>query len=76
MSQVKEKFLKDYMPPNYWIHTTDLTIDLYEDHALVTTTLGLERNSAHPAPNNTLVLNGEHLELISLRFKSNSIAAK
>ncbi|RNC77323.1 aminopeptidase N [Piscirickettsia salmonis] len=68
MSQVKEKFLKDYIPPNYWIHTTDLTIDLYEDHALVTTTLGLERNSAHPAPNNKLVLNGEHLELISLRL--------
>ena len=43
-AQPKAIFLKDYQIPDYWIDTTDLTFDLYEDHALVTAKLTLRRS--------------------------------
>lgn len=62
-------YLKDYQAPNYWIDTTHLTFDLYEDNALVTSVLQMRLNedqassqSALPA----LELQGEALELVSV----------
>ena len=61
-------YLKDYQAPDYWIDTTHLTFDLYEDHALVTSVLQMRLNEdthcgeALPA----LTLHGEELDLVSL----------
>ena len=48
-SQPKAIYLKDYRAPDYWIDHTDLNVDLYEDHALVTGTLSIRHNSDHPS---------------------------
>ena len=68
-AQPRTIYLKDYQAPDYWIDTTHLTFDLYEDHALVTSVLqmrlndDIDRSGALPA----LVLHGEELDLVSLR---------
>ena len=67
-AQPRTIYLKDYQAPDYWIDTTHLTFDLYEDHALVTSVLQMRlnddtnRGEALPA----LVLHGEELDLVSL----------
>ncbi|MET4693849.1 aminopeptidase N [Endozoicomonas lisbonensis] len=67
-AQPRTIYLKDYQAPDYWIDTTHLTFDLYEDHALVTAVLQMRLNDdigcggALPA----LVLHGEELDLVSL----------
>lgn len=55
-------YLKDYRVPDFFIETTLLTVDLYADHARVTSELRIQRN---PAANNShpLVLQGRELKL-------------
>ncbi len=65
-SQPGSIFLKDYVPPAYLIDETQLQFDLYEDHALVTSTLTLRRNPEVSEANEALILNGVDLELVSL----------
>ncbi|WP_163370867.1 aminopeptidase N [Endozoicomonas acroporae] len=77
-SQPKAIYLKDYQAPDYWIDQTNLTFDLFEDHAMVTSVLSIRRNPDHPsastaenAPQNKLpelVLVGDNLELLSLEI--------
>ena len=68
-AQPRAIFLKDYQAPEYWIDNTDLTFDLYEDHAMVTSVLKLRRN-----PDKTgsdlpeLVLVGQDMELKSVHI--------
>ena len=57
----KTIFLKDYQQPAFWIDTVDLTFDLYDDHAFVTSKVQYKRN-----PDSTetdLELFGVELEL-------------
>ncbi|OED41224.1 aminopeptidase N [Endozoicomonas sp. (ex Bugula neritina AB1)] len=66
-AQPKAIYLKDYQAPDYWIDNTDLTFDLHEDYATVTSILKVRRNSdkpAHTLPE--LVLVGQEMELISV----------
>ncbi|MEM6901802.1 MAG: aminopeptidase N, partial [Pseudomonadota bacterium] len=59
-------FLKDYAPPAYVIEQVDLDFKLYDDHALVTNRMVLTRNGMAMDQADTLTLNGEELELVSI----------
>ncbi|KEQ16663.1 aminopeptidase N [Endozoicomonas numazuensis] len=65
-AQPRAIYLKDYQAPDYWIDTTDLTFDLFEDHALVTSVLGVRRNEDHGEDTPELTLVGIDLELVSV----------
>jgi len=56
-------YLKNYQAPSFAIETVDLSFDLYDDHALVGSTLKLIRQ--HEGP---LHLYGDALELISVHM--------
>ncbi|WP_075187409.1 aminopeptidase N [Teredinibacter haidensis] len=64
-------YLKDYIAPAYNIIKTDLTFDLYEDYADVTSRLTIEKATAgSDAP---LVLDGQDLELLSLKIEGKAV---
>ena len=68
-AQPRTIFLKDYQAPDYWIDTTDLTFDLHEDHALVTSVLQMRLNDEKDATDASLpalVLHGEDQDLVSV----------
>ncbi|MDB3992973.1 aminopeptidase N [Gammaproteobacteria bacterium] len=67
--QTKTTYLKDYEPPEFVIEKTDLSFDLYEDHALVSSTLLFKKNTDTKAgASNTLVLHGSDLSLEDIRL--------
>lgn len=55
--------LKDYQPPSFAVETVDLDIKLFDDHAIVDSTLVMQRQT-----DGDLVLYGEGLELISIKL--------
>jgi aminopeptidase N len=55
--------LKDYAPPPFRVEEVELDVDIREDHALVAAKLEIRRNAA-----GALVLDGEELELVSVRL--------
>ena len=58
-----------YEPPEFVIEKTDLSFDLYEDHALVSSTLLFKKNTDTKAgSSNTLVLHGSDLALLDIRL--------
>ncbi len=58
-------YLKDYRPPAFLVEEVDLTIDLYEDYSLVSSTLKVVRNLAEGAPlDKDLQLDIESLEVL------------
>jgi aminopeptidase N len=63
-TQPKAIYLADYKKPNYFIEQTKLHFDLFEDKALVTSELSLVRNTENN--DNSLQLNGDELELLSV----------
>jgi aminopeptidase N len=63
--QARTIHLKDYTPPAYLVDTIELDVDIRDDHALVKSTLAVRRNGTHDLP---LVLNGDELELLSVRL--------
>lgn len=66
--QPKMIYLKDYQAPEYLIDETHLTFELFEDHSLVHAQLVMRRNPERGAGLPPLVLDGQHLELISLKL--------
>ena len=69
----KEVFLKDYQASTYLIKAIDLAVDLYENYALVTSMLYIEKNPISKQPITTLVLNGEEQELLSISLNSKQL---
>ena len=68
-AQPRAIYLKDYQAPEYWIDKTDLTFDLFEEHAIVTANLTLRRNPDHAADElPELVLVGQDMELLSVHI--------
>ncbi|WP_299732877.1 aminopeptidase N [uncultured Endozoicomonas sp.] len=70
-AQPKAIFLKDYQAPDYWIERTDLTFDLYEDYATVSSVLTVVRNQDKKIANGSLPvleLVGDDLELLSVEI--------
>ncbi|MEA3412987.1 MAG: aminopeptidase N [Pseudomonadota bacterium] len=58
--------LKDYTPPPFLIDTVDLHFDLHEDVAAVRATLAIRRNPGATEQPESLTLNGEQLEAVSI----------
>jgi len=65
--------LADYTPPAYTIETADLRFDLDPATTRVTATLRVRRHAG--APGDPLVLNGEHLDLISVAIDGSELGA-
>lgn len=61
----------DYQPYPYRVTSTELSFDLDENATGVISTMNVERIAAEPVP---LVLNGEHLELISIEINGSSLS--
>ena len=74
-AQPRAIYLKDYQAPDYWIDTTDLTFDLHEDYALVTSVLGVRRNTDHDDDLPELTLVGTGLELVSLHLDGQELGS-
>ncbi len=76
MIETKPKtiYLKDYQPALYQIVSIDLNFDLYDDRALVHSTLVCQTNKTHPSYQEKnaqrLVLNGEKLVLQEIKLNS------
>lgn len=63
------RYLKDYQAPNFDVRTIYLDVDLFDDHAMVQSTLHLERRSDGP-----LVLHGDELELVNIQANDEDMA--
>lgn len=66
--QPKMIYLKDYQAPEYLIDETHLTFELFEDHSLVHAQLVMRRNPARGEGLPPLVLDGQQLELLSVKL--------
>ncbi|KQB51863.1 aminopeptidase [Pseudomonas endophytica] len=60
--------LKDYQAPDYLIDETHLTFELFEDHTLVHAQLVMRRNPARGEGFPALALDGQQLELLSVKL--------
>jgi aminopeptidase N len=68
-------YLKDYQAPEYLIDETHLTFELFDDHSLVHAQLVMRRNPAHGAGLPPLVLDGQLLELLSVKLGDADLSA-
>jgi aminopeptidase N len=73
--QPKMIYLKDYQAPEYLIDETHLTFELFDDHSLVHAQLVMRRNPERGAGLPPLVLDGQHLELVSLQLDDVELGA-
>ncbi|WP_367607554.1 aminopeptidase N [Legionella sp. W05-934-2] len=65
------RYLTDYQPPNFDVRTIYLDVDLFDDYAVVQSTLQLERRNEGP-----LVLHGDNLKLIGIKANDKAMAKK
>lgn len=63
--------LTDYQPPSFDVQTVDLDIKLFDDYALVNSTLTMVRQAA-----GDLVLYGEDIELLAVRLDGEPLASE
>lgn len=73
--QPKMIYLKDYQAPEYLIDETHLTFELFEDHSLVHAQLVMRRNPARGEGLPPLVLDGQQLELLSVKLADRDLTA-
>lgn len=73
MQQPKTIYLKDYKPSPFTIDTIDLTVDIQNDHALVTSVMKVDKHKDHQGQKLNLELNGEGMELVGLKFNGESL---
>lgn len=66
--------LKDYTQPYYWIDTVDLVFELGEETTRVLSTMALRKNKGFP-DSYPLVLNGEHMQLGSIKLDGHALSA-
>lgn len=67
-------YLKDYSPPAFHIETVNLSFHLDEESTTVTSVMKIRRNMQH-ASGVPLILDGEDLELVSVKLNSQLLAA-
>lgn len=67
----KTIFLKDYTPPPYLVETMDMLFRIEPQKTIVTSRAVYDRNGEGAAP---LVLNGEHMEVLSVRMDGQDVA--
>src|SRR5690606_24371804 len=63
--------LKDYQPPSFAVETVDLDIKLFVDHAIVDSTLMMQRQT-----DGKVVLYGEVLELLSIKLNDELLTSE
>ncbi|MBL6817153.1 MAG: aminopeptidase N, partial [Pseudomonadales bacterium] len=68
-AQARTVYLKDYQPPAFTIQTTQLRFDLFEDYAIVESTLEMQNLSG----SDLLVLHGNNMQLEELRLDEVSL---
>ena len=68
-------YLKDYQAPDYLIDETHLTFELFEDHTLVHAQLVMRRNPARGEGFPALALDGQQLELLSVKLDDVELTA-
>ena len=68
-------YLKDYQAPEYLIDETHLTFELFEDHSLVHAQLVMRRNPARGAGFPALELDGQQLQLLSVKLDDAELTA-
>ncbi|WP_407730739.1 aminopeptidase N [Pseudomonas helleri] len=68
-------YLKDYQAPEYLIDETHLTFELFEDHTLVHAQLVMRRNPARGESFPALALDGQQLELLSVKLDDVELTA-
>ncbi|MDH5660644.1 MAG: aminopeptidase N [Gammaproteobacteria bacterium] len=69
-------FLKDYQPPVYLIDHVKLHFDLHETQTVVTSTLRVSLNEEYKQADKSLVLDGQNLELLSIKIDAKSLTDK
>ncbi|MCM2323882.1 MAG: aminopeptidase N [Oligoflexia bacterium] len=73
--QPQTVFLKDYRVPDFLVETVDLRFELGEEHTDVTATVKFYRNPTSTSQRAPLVLEGERLELRSLKLDGRTLSA-
>jgi len=73
-AQARTIYLKDYRPPAFLVERTDLYFDLFEDYALVKSTLTMRRNG-EVSDGEALVLQGQQLVLEKLSLNDRALSA-
>lgn len=63
----KTTYLKDYTRPDFTVERLEMTVQLFEDRADVTSTLHIKRLNPKA---DTLTLNGEHISLLYLKVNN------
>ena len=66
---------EDYRPPDFWIDTIELSIDLHDDGARVESTLAIRRRVNEEGSNKfvPLVLDAEELKLAEVRLNGEKL---
>ena len=67
------KYLKDYAPPVFFIDTVTLTFDIYSELTMVKSELSIRRNRQSINLNAPLILDGENLELRSIKLNGDKL---
>ncbi len=65
--------LDDYRVPDFLVDTVNLSFDLFEDGATVTSKLEIRRNPQSGRPTAPLVLDGHHMELVSVAVNGEAL---
>lgn len=74
-AQARTIFLKDYSPPPFTIETTTLHFSLFEDHAIVESSLMMSINTAvTDSHQKALVLDGQDMELMAIEINGVSLS--
>ena len=72
MSEFTPRFLADYQVSAFTISTIDLTFELDDTATKVTSVMSVKRQNGGSDP---LILNGEHLSLLSVKLDEHSLSA-
>ena len=74
MKKPQIKYLKNYHVPYYLVDRINLNFDLFDDHAIVDSTLSMRKNEDVSAEFPGLFLNGKELELLSISIDNVMLA--
>ncbi|APV48730.1 aminopeptidase N [Betaproteobacteria bacterium GR16-43] len=67
--------LRDYTPPAFLVDSVELDVDIGEANATIRSKLAMRRNPASKDAGAPLVLDGRHLELVSVAIDGRKLAA-
>jgi aminopeptidase N len=74
-SQPKTIYLSDYKPSSFNVDSIDMVVDIHDDYTLVNSILRIEKHSELNGQKLNLELNGEGMELLSLKFNGEIVPA-